>query len=128
MDDLTPMDPEYREAPPETPQETPCYYGTGRQPEQRPSHLPIIIVLICLLGIANFVTVFALLELKRTQAAAPQPGTDITQQFTLLPADESSEPSENDDLTLSRSDENALSLPLAQSYAVAPYLCVVLQW
>ena len=110
MDDLTPMDPEYREAPPETPQETPCYYGTGRQPEQRPSHLPIIIVLICLLGIANFVTVFALLELKRTQAAAPQPGADITQQFTLLPADESSEPSENDDLTLSRSDENALSL------------------
>ena len=69
MDDLTPMDPEYREAPPETPQETPCYYGTGRQPEKRPSHFPIILVLICLLTLANLVTVFALLELKRTQTA-----------------------------------------------------------
>lgn len=110
MDDLTPMDPEYREAAPETPPETPYYYGTGRQPEQRPSHLPIIIVLICLLGIANFVTVFALLELKRTQNAAPPSGTDNTQQITLLPSDASNDPSESDELPLRRSDEDALPL------------------
>lgn len=110
MDDLTPMDPEYREAPPETPQETPCYYGTGRQPEQRPSHLPVIIVLICLLGIANFVTIFALLELKHTQSTTPPNGSDVTQQFTLLPSDASADPSESDDLPFSRPEEDALSL------------------
>lgn len=75
MDDLTPMDPEYREAPPEAPQDPPCYYGTGRQPEKRSSHLPIIVVLVCLLTLANLVTIFALLELKRTQTVRTPPTT-----------------------------------------------------
>lgn len=84
MDDLTPMDPEYREAPPEAPQEAPCYYGTGRQPEKRPSHLPVILVLICLLTLANLVTVFALLELKRTQTVQPS-GTKNNDLVAVLP-------------------------------------------
>ena len=86
MDDLTPMDPEYREAPPETPQETPCYYGTGRQPEKRPSHFPIILVLICLLTLANLVTVFALLELKRTKTVQTPPAKQDDGLVAVLPS------------------------------------------
>ena len=86
MDDLTPMDPEYREAAPETPPETPCYYGTGRQPEKRPSHLPVIIVLISLLAAANFITVFALLELKRSQTPSVSPSTG-SEPIALTPSE-----------------------------------------
>lgn len=86
MDDLTPMDPEYREAPPEAPQETPCYYGTGRQPEKRPSHFPIILVLICLLTLANLVTVFALLELKRTQTVQNPSAKGDDELVAVLPS------------------------------------------
>ena len=89
MDDLTPMDPEYREAAPETPPETPCYYGTGRQPEKRPSHLPVIIVLISLLAAANFITVFALLELKRSQTPSVSPTTG-TELIALTPSENAS--------------------------------------
>lgn len=86
MDDLTPMDPECREAAPETPPETPCYYGTGRQPEKRSSHLPVIIVLVCLLAAANFITVFALLELKRSQTPSVSPSTG-SEPIALTPSE-----------------------------------------
>lgn len=116
MDDLTPMDPEYREAPPETPQETPCYYGTGRQPEKRPSHFPIILVLICLLTLANLVTVFALLELKRTQTAQRPVTKNNDELVAVLPTQDphtGSEPLQNtasgEQMVLHASD-GALSL------------------
>ena len=116
MDDLTPMDPEYREAPPETPQETPCYYGTGRQPEKRPSHFPIILVLICLLTLANLVTVFALLELKRTQTVQSPVTKNNDELVAVLPTQDphtGSEPLQNavsgEQMVLHASD-GALSL------------------
>ncbi len=114
MDDLTPMDPEYREAVPETPQSSPGYYGTGRQPEKRPSHLPVIIVLICLLAAANFVTIFALLELKRTHDTPAAPNS-LGALVALNPTGESASPSESGinsgDMILQQESDSVLSLP-----------------
>ena len=131
MDDLTPMDPEYREAAPETPQETPCYYGTGRQPEKRPSHLPVIIVLISLLAAANFITVFALLELKRSQTPSVSPTTG-TELIALTPSENASaapdpmqEAENGGQMILQQSPEDAL--PLRELYQkVMPSVVTVL--
>ena len=57
MDDLTPLEPEYREIPPEQPPQTPDYYGTGVQPQQKKSKLPLVLSLLSILMATNLVTV-----------------------------------------------------------------------
>lgn len=66
MDKLTPMEPEFREIPPEQPLETPTYYGTGVQPRQKKSKLPLVLTLLTVLMAANLVTVAVSLFMDRT--------------------------------------------------------------
>lgn len=56
MDDLTPLEPEYHEIPPEQPLQTPDYYGTGVQPRPKKSKMPLILTLLSILLAANLVT------------------------------------------------------------------------
>lgn len=65
MDDLTPMEPSFQELPPEQPEQTPNYYGTGR-PVQARSHLPVIAGLLILLLTANLLTMTVLARLRRS--------------------------------------------------------------
>ena len=63
MDKMTPMDPEYQETPPEWQPGTPGYYGTGRLPKPPRSHTGLIVVLLCVMIVANVITVLMLLTL-----------------------------------------------------------------
>lgn len=57
MDDLTPLEPEFLEIPPEQPPEQPNYYGTGVDPQkQKKSKLPLILTLLTILMAANLFT------------------------------------------------------------------------
>ena len=56
MDELTPMEPEYREIPPEQPPQIPYYYGTGVQPPRKKSRLPLILTTLAVLMGLNLVT------------------------------------------------------------------------
>ena len=64
MDKMTPMDPEYQETPPEWQPGTPGYYGTGRLPKPPRSHTGLIVVLLCVMIVANVITVLMLLTLR----------------------------------------------------------------
>ncbi len=57
MDELTPIEPEYREIPPEQPPQIPYYYGTGVQPPQKKSRLPLVLTLLTVLMALNLATV-----------------------------------------------------------------------
>ncbi len=57
MDEWTPIEPEYREIPPEQPPQIPYYYGTGVQPPQKKSRLPLVLTLLSVLMTLNLVTV-----------------------------------------------------------------------
>lgn len=77
MDDLTPVEPSFREQPPE-PAQTPDYYGTGKHPAGR-SKTPLVLVavMLALLLAANLVTVVALARLwsgDAVQTDAPKSG------------------------------------------------------
>ncbi len=77
MDDLTPVEPSFREQPPE-PAQTPDYYGTGKHPAGR-SKTPLVLVavMLALLLTANLVTVVALARLwsgDAVQTDAPKSG------------------------------------------------------
>lgn len=73
-DDLTPVEPEFREEPPKTPPEDPNYYGTGRQPQPKKSHLPLILTLCVLLLSANLITLIVALTREET---APCPTEEL---------------------------------------------------
>ncbi|MBQ7870992.1 MAG: trypsin-like peptidase domain-containing protein [Oscillospiraceae bacterium] len=64
MDDLTPMEPEYREIPPEPAVEDPYYYGTGRAPRKHRSHGAAILTVFILIFTANLLTVGMLLWMR----------------------------------------------------------------
>ena len=64
VDKMTPMDPEYQETPPEWQPGTPGYYGTGRLPKPPRSHTGLIVVLLCVMIVANVITVLMLLTLR----------------------------------------------------------------
>lgn len=65
MDDLTPMEPEYREIPPEPAVSDPYYYGTGsRPPQQQRSHAAAILTVVALVFAANLFTVGMLLWMR----------------------------------------------------------------
>lgn len=61
------MDPEYREVPPENPTEDPSYYGTGRPPKAPRSHMPMTLLLLGLLLLANTAALFSFVRLQRQQ-------------------------------------------------------------
>ena len=56
MDKMTPMDPEYQETPPEWQPGTPGYYGPGRLPKPPRSHTGLIVVLLCVMIVANVIS------------------------------------------------------------------------
>lgn len=57
MDEWTPIEPEYREIPPEQPPQIPYYYGTGVQPPEKKSRLPLILTVLSVLMALNLFTV-----------------------------------------------------------------------
>jgi|GEM_PF-3171004 len=59
MDDFTPMEPEYRELPPEQPAQNLYYYGTGIQTQPKKSKLPWILTALTVLMAIN-VTIVAI--------------------------------------------------------------------
>lgn len=65
MDDLTPMEPEYRELPPENPVEPDGYYGTGVKPQGRKLHIGLL-VLLCVLLAGNLLVAFLSLGVDRS--------------------------------------------------------------
>ncbi len=91
MDELTPIEPEYRELPPEQPPQTPDYYGTGVQPQQKKSKLPLVLTLLTILMAANLATVAVSLFIKRDAAEVSPPEDDH-----LLPIYEDDYPQEHD--------------------------------
>lgn len=76
MDDLTPMEPEFRELPPEPAAVDPCYYGTGRAPQKQRPHAAAILSVFFLILTANLVTVGMLLWL-RSNAGTQTPEVDV---------------------------------------------------
>lgn len=101
MDELTPIEPEYREIPPEQPPQMPDYYGTGAQPQPKKSRLPLILTLLTVLMAANLITVAVSLFVdgKHTQ-------TQPTEEDKLLPV--------LDD-ELAQEDHKNPSLPMEQN-------------
>lgn len=82
MDELTPMEPEFQEIPPEQPRAIPHYYGTGVQPQQQKSRLPLVLTLLTVLMAANLVTVAVSLFMDKGSAETKAPENDY-----LLPID-----------------------------------------
>lgn len=119
MDDLTPMEPEYQEASPETVDEIPCYYGTGRLPKQTHSHTALIVSLVALLVGTNLVTLLVLLGRAKQQTATvdPQPSDHATISATPTIGEAAIvEPTEartggNAELKISNVQTESLSLP-----------------
>ncbi len=73
MDELTPIEPEYREIPPEQPPQIPYYYGTGVQPPQKKSKLPLVLTLLTALMTLNLVTVAISLFPVKDPVEHPEP-------------------------------------------------------
>lgn len=71
MDDLTPMEPEYREIPPEPAVADPHYYGTGRAPRRQRSHGAAILSVFLLILTANLLTIGMLLWMRGRVEGAP---------------------------------------------------------
>jgi len=93
MDELTPLEPEYREIPPEQPPQIPYYYGTGVQMPQRKSKLPMVLTLLTVLMALNLVTVAVSLFSDSEQNEQTLPQDDV-----LLPIyDAEASLSENSD-------------------------------
>lgn len=77
MDDLTPMDPTFREEPPEQPAQIPDYYGTGCRPRHATSHFPVVLLLLFFLVAANLITLFFFSTIwRRSNIEAPQNSGD----------------------------------------------------
>ena len=98
MDKMTPMDPEYQETPPEWQPGTPGYYGTGRLPKPPRSHTGLIVVLLCVMIVANVITVLMLLTLRmravqKNTTVGAETETDVTPTLTA-PSGHSVEPTE----------------------------------
>ena len=87
MDKMTPMDPEYQETPPEWQPGTPGYYGTGRLPKPPRSYTGLIVVLLCVMIVANVITVLMLLTLRmravqKNTTVGAETETDVTPTLT----------------------------------------------
>lgn len=98
MDKMTPMDPEYQETPPEWQPGTPGYYGTGRLPKPPRSHTGLIVVLLCVMIVANVITVLMLLTLRmravqNNTTVGAETETGVTPTLTA-PSGHSVEPTE----------------------------------
>lgn len=104
MDDLTPMEPEYRELPPENPVEPDGYYGTGVKPQGRKLHIGLL-VLLCVLLAGNLLVAFLSLGVDRTgnTTTAQEREELLLQSMGGLPAtdgDEKPAVTVTDDLSL----------------------------
>lgn len=73
MDELTPMEPEYRELPPEPPAQIPGYYGTGVQPQHKRRRGGLMLMLLSVLLAANLVTLAISMRLERESSPTSLP-------------------------------------------------------
>ena len=133
MDKMTPMDPEYQETPPEWQPGTPGYYGTGRLPKPPRSHTGLIVVLLCVMIVANVITVLMLLTLRmravqKNTTVGAETETDVTPTLTA-PSGHSVEPTEprtNGTGTLQISTEDTQTRSAGEIYtALRPSLALV---
>ena len=133
MDKMTPMDPEYQETPPEWQPGTPGYYGTGRLPKPPRSHTGLIVVLLCVMIVANVITVLMLLTLRmravqKNTTVGAETETDVTPTLTA-PSGHSVEPTEprtNGTGTLQISAEDTQTRSAGEIYtALRPSLALV---
>ena len=133
MDKMTPMDPEYQETPPEWQPGTPGYYGTGRLPKPPRSHTGLIVVLLCVMIVANVITVLMLLTLRmravqKNTTVGAETETDVTPTLTA-PSGHSVEPTEprtNGTGTLQISAEDTQTRSTGEIYtALRPSLALV---
>lgn len=133
MDKMTPMDPEYQETPPEWQPGTPGYYGTGRLPKPPRSHTGLIVVLLCVMIVANVITVLMLLTLRmravqKNTTVGAETETDVTPTLTA-PSGHSVEPTEprtNGTGTLQISAEDTQTRSAGEIYtAMRPSLALV---
>ena len=133
MDKMTPMDPEYQETPPEWQPGTPGYYGTGRLPKPPRSHTGLIVVLLCVMIVANVITVLMLLTLRmravqKNTTVGAETETGVTPTLTT-PSGHSVEPTEprtNGTGTLQISAEDIQTPAAAEIYtAMRPSLALV---
>ena len=133
MDKMTPMDPEYQETPPEWQPGTPGYYGTGRLPKPPRSHTGLIVVLLCVMIVANVITVLMLLTLRmravqKNTTVGAETETGVTPTLTA-PSDHSVEPTEprtNGTGTLQISAEDTQTRSAGEIYtALRPSLALV---
>ena len=133
MDKMTPMDPEYQETPPEWQAGTPGYYGTGRLPKPPRSHTGLIVVLLCVMIVANVITVLMLLTLRmravqKNTTVGAETETGVTPTLTA-PSGHSVEPTEprtNGTGTLQISAEDTQTRSAGEIYtALRPSLALV---
>ena len=133
MDKMTPMDPEYQETPPEWQPGTPGYYGTGRLPKPPRSHTGLIVVLLCVMIVANVITVLMLLTLRmravqKNTTVGAETETGVTPTLTA-PSGHSVEPTEprtNGTGTLQISAEDTQTRSAGEIYtAMRPSLALV---
>ena len=133
MDKMTPMDPEYQETPPEWQPGTPGYYGTGRLPKPPRSHTGLIVVLLCVMIVANVITVLMLLTLRmravqKNTTVGAETETGVTPTLTA-PSGHSVEPTEprtNGTGTLQISAEDTQTRSAGEIYtALRPSLALV---
>lgn len=104
MDDLTPMEPEYRELPPENPAEPDGYYGTGVKPQGRKLHIGLL-VLLCVLLAGNLLVAFLSLGVDRSSKSTSSQEREallLQSMGELPPTDEDNAPTVTvrDDLSL----------------------------
>lgn len=104
MDDLTPMEPEFRELPPENPQAPDGYYGTGVKPQGRKLHIGLL-VLLCVLLAGNLLVAFLSLGVDRSGGSTTAQERDelLLQSMGGLPTsdeDEKNTMTISDDLSL----------------------------
>ncbi len=115
MDDLTPMEPEYREIPPEQPPQTPYYYGTGVQPQPKKSHLPLILTILTTLMAANILIVaLALFSDGETSEEAPKKSEYL---LPIYGGEDALDSATTDDYRLFESDDGLTLKGIYELYA-----------
>ena len=87
LDELTPLEPEYQELPPEQPMLPPNYYGTGIQPQPKKSKMPLLFALFAILLTANFVTMTVSLFLDHEHTETRPPESNHLLPIDIFPED-----------------------------------------
>lgn len=115
MDELTPMEPEYREIPPEQPPQTPYYYGTGVQPQPKKSHLPLILTILTALMATNvFIVALALFSDNDASEETPKKSEYL---LPFYDAESVQKPTATDDYHLFESGDGLTLKGIYELYA-----------